>query len=173
MSFPPEKLYEMKDSTTGKQFEFARGDQCMLAKRNWKPEMPIMAPTVWGTPSERLKDRLDQRCHGSHEHQVLEESNCYGRRSTLETIWGHSVCVEINKETIWEMQTRAEWLTYPAVVTAEDRYEKEPIDQPDMIDFPTADSMLPDAREHEMEMMDNLVLPGMNEDLQKQRDARS
>ena len=115
---PFERLYEIKDSTTGEQFEFVRGDQCMLGKCDWESGMPIMAPTAWGTTSECLKDRLGQRCDGSHEHQILEGSNCYGRRSTQKAVWDHSVCVEIINGTIEEMQSRAEWAAYPAAVAA-------------------------------------------------------
>ena len=56
------------------------GDQCMYGLRDVHGYR-MKKPTGWITNSQRIADRLGQRCDGSHTHQQVIGNDEGGRRS--------------------------------------------------------------------------------------------
>ena len=68
-------------------FYIHRIDLCQYGLRDQESLVAHWKPTGIGTDSREIGAVLNRTCPGDHVHQVLEGSNCYGRRTRQAAKW--------------------------------------------------------------------------------------
>ncbi len=112
-----------------RRYEVLRVDLCQLGLRDADSGMPHRKATGVGTDSPGIQATMKSvpRCHGEHEHQVLEGSNSKGSRTRQAAKWTRGFCRRIRG-----VQIDLEEMTRVAFA-AEDRQE-EPEEDPSKVD---------------------------------------
>ena len=75
----------------GHEFDVHRVDLCD-GLRDQENHLPHLKPTGIGTDAPEIRRTLNKRCSGDHEHQPLEGSNAYGKRTEQASKWTTPFC---------------------------------------------------------------------------------
>ena len=126
-----QSLTEEKGMTDeGHEFDIHRVDLCAYGLKDQENKLPHLKPTGIGTDSPEIRMTLDGRCCGGHEHQPLEGSNAYGKRTEQAAQWTTKFCrtILLGAARQWEADLSR------VAFTAEDQAEKsmqelEPFDE--------------------------------------------
>ena len=87
-------------------YEVIRVDLCRFGLRDQENHLPHLKPTGLGTNSPGIKKEMaGKRCRKDHEHQHLEGSNCYGRRTTQAAKWTTCLCRTILRGVLRDLQS--------------------------------------------------------------------
>ena len=77
-------------------FEFVRGDGCEVGLNDWETKVPMRGGTAWGTYITTIKEALAHLCSApEEEHQPIQGSNVYGKRSIQKASWTQETCDRI------------------------------------------------------------------------------
>ena len=77
-------------------YEVLRVDLCQFGLKDKENGMPHLKPTAVGTDSPGIKKKMrNKRCHRDHDHQALEGSNRFGRRTLQAAQWTTRFCKTI------------------------------------------------------------------------------
>ena len=133
--------------------------------------------TAWGTKITTIKEVLAHLCSApEEEHQPIQGSNQYGKRSTQKASWTQETCDRILLALEKEAGHRSCLVAFAGEMAVERADDEGPIDGADDDDNPSAQAMplvanLLEVEEREQEMLDSLVLVGFPKDEYQRRKA--
>ena len=139
--------------------------------------MPMRGATAWGTNSTTIKEVLAHLCSApEEEHQPIQGSNAYGKRSVQKASWTQETCDRILLALEKEAAHRSCLVAFAGEMAVERADDEGPIDAVDGDESAMAETVppvtnMPDAEEREQEMLDSLVLVGFPEEEYKRRKA--
>ena len=131
-----ESLVGLPDGLTTDEFEYMKGDQCMLGQHDWESGEPMRGRTLWGTNAEFIKEEVGALCSGDHAHQQIMGSNAFGLRSVQRATWNEEMCAKILRGIVKESRSRCSATAFPAAIQEEINEERGPLDDTDQEDEP-------------------------------------
>ena len=91
-----------------------------MAGNDWETNMPMQAATAWGTNSTTIKQVLAHLCSApDEEHQPIQGSNEYGKRSIQKAVWTQETCDRILLALEKEEAHRTSLVAFPAEMAIE------------------------------------------------------
>ena len=136
-------------------FEFVRGDGCEVGLNDWETKVPMQGATAWGTNSTTIKEVLAHLCSApEEEHQPIQGSNQYGKRSAQKASWAQETCDRILLALEKEAAHRSCLVAFAGEMAVERADDEGPTDGADDDDNPLAQAVplvanLPEVEEQE------------------------
>ena len=90
------------DAESGECLELVRGDQCAFGLQDRHSGLPHLKPTGFLTASKGVKEQVQRRCAGDHEHQPLEG----GQRTKNAQEWPKKLCQAILRGFLEDLHSR-------------------------------------------------------------------